>query len=181
MKGSNGYEEQFQDWSERFPPNFNGGVAHEAAYDWQATADLHPPAHPWLNNYPVHALWQTALPLCNGARPWTQVLSVGEPRWTTSHPHLCPADNGGTGARAVGPPAEDADTRRGVVRHWLRVTQAPCRQITRSDVVGQRACSTVSHRRDRRCSVGGQHAGTRRERSPLPHSGTGGGTPCTRR
>ena len=181
MKESNGYTEQFQDWSEECTACLNRHVAHAAAHAWQATADLHPAAPPWLLDYAVHAVWQTALPLCDRTRAWTQVLSLSEPSWTTPDIDLCPARHGGAGAGAVGPTADSAHARRGAVRHWVRVTHAPCGPITRSDVVGQLGCGGVWDRYQGRQSTCGQHAGTRRERSPLAHIGTGGGIPCARR
>jgi hypothetical protein len=67
------------------------------------------------------------------------------------------------------------------VRHWVRVTHAPCRQVARSDGVGQLACDGVCDRYHGRQSTRGQHAGARRERSTLVHVVTGGGSPCARR
>ena len=181
MTDINGYAEQCKDWPEECTACIDSGVAEAAAHDWQATADLHPAAHPWLLDYAVHALWQTPVPVCDRARAWTQVLSVGEQSWPTSYPHLCPADNGDTGTGAVGPVADGAHALRGAVRHWLRITHAPCRQVMRSDVVGQHACGGVCGRYHGRQSTRGQHVGTRREGSALAPTGTRGGAPCARR
>ena len=181
MKESNGYAEQFQDWSEEYTACFDRHVAKAAAYDRQATVDFHPAAHSWLLDYAVHAVWQTPVSVCDGTGAWTQVLSVGEPSWSTPDTNLCPARHGGAGAGAVGPTADRAHARRGAVRHWMRVTHAPRRQMTRSDVVGQLVCGGVWDRYQGRQSTRGQHAGTRRERSPLAHVVTGGGIPCARR
>jgi len=181
MKESNGYAEQFQDWSEECPACLDRHVAKAAAHAWRATTDLHPTVHPWLLDYAVHALWQTALSLCDGTRAWAQVLSVGEPSWPTPDTDLCPTRHGGAGAGTVGPVTDGAHARRGVVRHWVRVTHAPRRQITRSDVVGQLVCGGVRDRYHGRQSTRGQHAGTRREQSALAHTILGGGTSCARR
>src|ERR1044071_7125517 len=137
MKESNGYAEQFQDWSEECTACFDRHVAKTAAHDRQATADLPPTAHSWLTDYAIHALWQTPLSLCDGTWAWTQVLSLSEPSWTTPDPDLCSTRSGSAGAGAVGPTADRARARRGAVRHWVRVTHAPRRQVTRSDVVDQ--------------------------------------------
>lgn len=181
MKESNEYAEQFQDWSEEDTACLDRHVAQAARHDWQATTDLHPPAYPGLLDYAVHALWQTPLSLCDGTRAWTQVLSLGEPRWPTPDPHLCPARHGGAGAGAVGPTADRAYARRGAVRHWVRVTHAPRQHITRSDGIGQLVCGGMWNRYQGRQSPRGQHVGTGRERSPLAHLVTGGGIPCARR
>ncbi len=181
MKESNEYAEQFQDWSEECTGCLDRHVAKAAAHDRQATTDLYPPAPPWLLDYAVHALWQTPLSVCDGTRAWPQVLSLGEPRWTTPDPDLCPACHGGAGAGAVGPTADRAHARRGAVRHWVRVTHAPRQQITRSNVVGQLVCGGVWNRYQGRQSPRGQHAGTRHESSPLAHIVTGRGIPCARR
>jgi hypothetical protein len=181
MKESNGYAEQFQDWSEEYTASLDRHVAHAAAYAWQTIADLPPTAHPWFLDYAVHALWQTALPLCRRTRAWPQVLSVGEPCWPTPDPDLCPARHGGAGAGAVGPVTDGAYARRRAVRHWVRVTHAPRQHITRSDGVGQLVCGGVRDRYPGRQSPRGQHVGTGRERSPLAPAGTAGGAPCARR
>jgi hypothetical protein len=181
MEVINGYAEQFQNWSEECTASIDHHVAQAATCAWQATTDLHPTAHPRLIDYAVHALWQTALSLCNGTRAWAKVLSLSEPRWTTPDTDLCSTRHGGAGAGAVGPTADCANALRRAVRHWLRVTHAPCRQITRSDIVGQLARSGVCDRYNRRQSTRGQHVGARRERSPLAHPVSGGGTACARR
>jgi hypothetical protein len=181
MQESNGYAEQCKDWSDEDPACLDRHIAQAARHDWQATTDLHPPAYPGLFDYAVHALWQTPVSLCNGARAWPQVLSVGEQSGTTPDPDLCPARHGGASAGAVGSVTDGARARRGVVRHWLRIAPAPGGQITRSDGVGQFACDGVSDRYHGRQSPRGQHVGTRGERSALVHAVTGGGTPCARR
>ena len=68
----------------------------------------------------------------------------------------------------------------GAVRHRLRVTYPTGNSVARINGVGQPASGGVS-RCDGRQSTRGQHVGTCRERSPLAHVGTGGGTPCARR
>ena len=181
MKGINGYAEQYKDWSEEFTTDFNGDVAYAAAYNWQATTDSPPPAHPWLLDYAVHALWQTSVSLCNGTRAWTQVLSVGEQSGTTPDPDLCPARHGGTGAGAVGSVTDGARARRGVVRHWLRITHTPRGQITRSDVVDQLAGGDGYDRYPGCQSPRGQHVGTRRERPAVAYPIRRGRISCARR
>jgi hypothetical protein len=181
MKESNGYAEQCKDWSEDYTACLDRHVAQAAAHDRQATTDFHPTAHSWLLDYAVHALWQATVSLCDGTRAWTQVLSVGESSWPTPDPDLCPAHHGGTGAGAVGPTADGTNAPRGAVRHWLRITHASGSQIMRSDVVGQLAWGGVCNRYHGCQSPRGQHAGARRERSPLAPVVTGGGIPCARR
>jgi hypothetical protein len=181
MKESNGYAEQCKDWSEDSPACFDRHVAQAAAHDRQATTDFPPPAHSWLLDYAVHALWQTPVSLRDGTGAWPQVLSVGESSWPTPNPDLCPAHHGGAGAGAVGPTADGAHASRGAVRHWLRVTHASGMQITRSDGVGQLVCGGLCNRYHGGQSTRGQHAGTRRERSPLAPVVTEGGIPCARR
>ena len=96
MKDINGYAEQCKNWPEECTACLDRHVAKAAAHDWQATTDLHPSAHPGLIDHAVHALWQTALPLCEWLWAWTQVLSLGESRRTTADTDLCPAHYGGT-------------------------------------------------------------------------------------
>lgn len=181
MKGINGYAEQCKDSSEKITACFNRHVTQAAACDRQATADLHPPAYSWLLDYAVHALWQTPLSLCDGTGAWTQVLSLSEPRGTTPDPDLCPARPGGAGAGTVGPVTADAHARRGVVRHWVRVTHAPGRRITRSDGVDQLACGGLCDRYHSRQSPRGQHVGARPGQSALAHTIRGGEPACARR
>jgi hypothetical protein len=183
MVDTNGYAEQYKDWSEEveFTTDFHRDVAKAAAYDRHANAHPYPAGHSWFLDYAVHALWQTPLSLCDGTRAWPQVLSLSEQSWTTTHTHLCSAHHGGAGAGAVGPTTEGSRARRGVVRHWLRVTHTTRRQVTRSHVGGQLSGGGVSHRREGRQSPRGQHVGTRGERSALVHAVPGGGAPCARR
>ncbi len=181
MKGINGYTEQFQDWSDKDTTCLNHHIAQTAACAWQAIADLPLAAHPGLFDYTVYALWQTSVLLCDGARAWPQVLSVGESRRTTSNPDLCPARLSGAGARAVGPTTDSAHARRRAVRHWLRITDAPCRQITRSDGVGQLASGDRCDRYHGCQSTRGQHVGTRRERPAVASPIRRGGISCARR
>jgi len=181
MEDINGYAEQCKDSSEEFPACHNRHVAQAAACDRHATADLHPPAHSWLIDYAVHTLWQTPLSLCNGARAWPQVLSVGEPSRSTPDTDLRPPHHGGAGARAVGPTTEGSHALRGAVQYWLRIAHAPCRQITRSDVVGQLACGGGCDRYHGRQSTRGQHVRTRSEIWLLARATTRGGAPCSRR
>ena len=181
MQESNGYAGQCKDWSDEDTACLDRHIAQAARHDWQATTDLHSPVYPGLFDYAVHALWQTPVSLCKGRRAWPQVLSVGEQRGTTPDPDLWPARHGGAGAGAVGPTADGAYARRGAVRHWVRVTHAPCRQVTRSDGVGQRAWGGVCDRYHGRQSTRGQHAGARGERSTLVYAVAEGGSPCARR
>ena len=181
MTESNGYAEQCKDWSDECTACLNRHVTKATTHAWQATTDLPPTAHPWLIDYAVHALWQTALSLCDGAWAWTQVLSVGESRRTTPDPDLCPAHHGGTGTGAIGSATDGAHARRGVVQHWLRIAHTPCNHITGSNVVGQFTCSGGCDRYPGCQSPGGQHVGTRCERPAVALTLTGGGTPCARR
>jgi hypothetical protein len=181
MKESNGYAEQFQDWSEECTACFDRHVAKAAAHAWQATTDLPPTVHPGLLDYAVHAVWQTAVSLCNGTRTWTQVLSVGEQSGTTPDPDLCPARHGGAGAGTVDPAAGVSRTRRGAVRHRLRITHTPRGQITRSDVVDQLAGGDGYDRYPGCQSPRGQHVGPRRERPAVACPIRRGGISCARR
>ena len=181
MEDINGYAEQCKDWSEEFTTDFNGDVAYAAARNRQATTCLHPTGHSWLPDYALHALWQTPVSLCDRTRAWAQVLSLSEQSWPTSDTDLCPARHGGAGAGAVGPTADCAHARRRAVRHWVRVTHAPCRQVARSDGVGQLACDGVCDRYHGRQSARGQHVGARSEQSALAHPVSGGGISCARR
>jgi hypothetical protein len=181
MEDINGYAEQFQNWSEEVAASLDRHVAQAAAHAGQATTDLHPTAHPRLLDYAVHALWQTALSLCNGTWAWAQVLSLSEPRWTTPDTDLCSTRHGDAGAGAVGPTADSANALRRTVRHWLRIAHAPCRQITRSDGAGQLARGGVCNRYHGRQSARGQHVGARSEQSALAHPVSGGGISCARR
>jgi hypothetical protein len=181
MKGSNGYAEQCKDWSDEDTACFDRHIAQAARHDWHATTNFYPPAYPGLLDYAVHALWQTALSLCNGTRAWTQILSVGEQRGTTTHTHLCSAHYGGAGAGAVGPVAGVSRTRSGAVRHRLRIAPASRRQITGSDGVGQLVRGGVCDRYNSRQSTRGQHVGSRRARFALALTISRGGTSCARR
>ena len=181
MTESNGYAEQCKDWSDEDPACLDRHIAQAARHDWQATTDLHPPAYPGLLDYAVHALWQTALSLCDGAWAWTQVLSVGESRRTTPDPDLCPARQGGASAGAVGSVTDGARAGRGVVRHWLRITYTSGGQITGSDVADQLACDDGCDRYHDCQSPRGQHVGTRGERPALAYLIRRGGISCARR
>ena len=181
MKESNGYAEQCKDWSEKGTACLDRDVAHAAAHAGQATTDLHSPAHSWLLDYAVHALWQTSVSLRNGTGAWPQVLSVGESSWPTPDSDLCSTRDGGTGAGAVSPTADSAHAPRGAVRHWLRIAYTPCGQITRSDVVAQLAGSGVSDRYHGGQSPRGQYVGARLGQSALAHIISRGDTACARR
>ena len=181
MKESNGYAEQCKDWSEEDTACLDRHIAQAARHDWQATTNLYPPAYPGLLDYAVHALWQAAVSLCNGTRAWPQVLSVGEQSGTTPDPDLCPACYGGASTGAVGSVTDGARARRGVVRHWLRITHTPRGQITRSDVVDQLAGGDGYDRYPGCQSPRGQHVGPRRERPAVAYLISRGGISCARR
>jgi hypothetical protein len=181
MEHSNGYTEQCQDWSDRCTERLNCKAAHAAAPADQAAARPRPASHPRLPHHAVHALWQTALPLCGRARPWAQVLSLGEPSGEAPPPHLCTQGYGSAGAAAGGPVADVSHPPGGAVRDRLRVAQATRRPVARSYAVGQPSPSGGSNRRGRRRSTGGQHAGTGPESGPLAKPIPGGHAPCTRR
>ncbi len=181
MEESNGYAEQCKDWSEQFTTGINSHATHAAARDWQAVTHSPPAGYPGLLDYAVHALWQTALSLCHGRRAWTQVLSVGEQRGTTTHTHLCSAHYGGAGAGAVGPVAGVSRTRRGTVRHRLRIAHSSRRQITGSDGVGQLVRGGMCDRYHSRRSTRGQHVGAGHGQSALAHTISRGGPACPRR
>jgi hypothetical protein len=181
MEYSNGYAEQCKNWSERFAARLDGYAAHAAAQAEQAPARSQPPGPPRLPDHAVHAVWQTTLPLCDWARPWPQVLSLGEPRGETPPAHLCAPGNGGAGAAAGGPVADVSCALGRAVRDRLRVAHAPRQQLASSHAVGQPNPGGVSDRRDRRRSAGRQHAGTGPERRLLAQAATGGDPQCTRR
>ena len=181
MKHNNGYTEQCQDWSDRCRARLDCRIAHAAAPAGQAAARPHPAGHPWIPDHAIHAVWQTALPLCGRTRAWSQILSLGEPSRETPHTDLCAPGNGSAGAAAGGSAADVSHPPRGAVRHRLRITDATRRPVARPDVGGQSSHGGVSDRRDRRWSTGGQHVGTRPKRSPLARVATGGHSPCTRR
>jgi len=181
MKESNGYAEQCKDWSEAFPTDCNGNVAQAATHNWQTTPDLPSPAHSWLLDYAVHALWQTPVSLRDGTGAWPQVLSVGEPSWPTPDFDLCSTRYGGTGAGAVSPTADRAHAHRRAVRHWLRITHAPGGHVTKSDVADQLACGGVCDRYHGGQSPRGQYVGARLGQSALAHIIRRGETACARR
>ena len=180
MEHSNGYTEQYKNWSEYLPPRTNGHAAQATAYDRQAAARPQPAGHPWIIDHAVHALWQTALPVCDRTRAWPQILSLGEQSRETSSPYLCPPGERRTGAGAIVTAPHLPHPSGGAVRHRLRVTHATRRLVARANVVGQLPCGGLS-----RCggcqSPGCQYVGTRRGRSALAQAVTGGDAPCTRR
>jgi hypothetical protein len=181
MEDINGYVEQCKDWSEEVATSLDRHIAHAATHAGQTAADLHPPVPPWLLDYAVYPLWQTPLSVCDGTGAWAQVLSLREPRGTTPDPDLCPARQGSAGAGTVGPVTADAHARRGVVRHWVRVTHAPGGRITRSDSADQLAGSGLCDRYHSRQSPRGQHVGERPGQCALAHTIRGGEPACARR
>jgi hypothetical protein len=177
----NGYMEQCKNWSDRFAERLDGYAAHAAAPGRQAPAHPQPPSHPRIAAHTIHAVWQTMLPVCNWTRPWTQVLSLGEPSGQTSPAHLRVPGHGCAGATAVGPLPDGSCVPGRTVRHRLRVAHAPCRSVVRTHVVGQSSPGGVCDRRDGRPSTRGQHVGTRPQRSSLARAVAGGGAPGARR
>src|SRR5262245_25224745 len=98
----NGYVEQCKDWSGEFTTGFNGDIAHAAAHDWQATAGPQCAGDPRIPDHTLHALWQTALPVCDWRWAWTQVLSLGEQKRQTPPPHLCAPGKSRADSRTIG-------------------------------------------------------------------------------
>ena len=180
MEYSNGYAEQCQDWSDQFTTGINGQLAYATAHDRQAAACPQCAGDPWLPDHTLHALWQTALPVCDWTWAWAQVLSLGEQRGETPPPYLCAAGKSRADSGAIGTAPSLSHALGGAVRHRLRVTHPAGNSVARTNVVGQLASGGVS-RCDGRQSTRGQHVGTRRARSALAHAVAGGGAPCARR
>lgn len=181
MAYTNGYAEQCKNWSDRFTERLDGYAAHAAAPGRQAPAHPQPPGHPRIADHTIHAVWQTALPVCDWARPWTQVLSLGEPSGETPPAHLRAPGHRCTGATAVGPPPDVSCAPGRAVRDRLRVARSPRRSVVRTHVVGQPNQGGVCDRCNGRQSTRGQHVGTRHKRSSLAQAVAGGGAPCARR
>jgi hypothetical protein len=181
MEHSNGYAEQCKDCSDRFTDRINCHTARAAAQDRQAAARPQPAGHPRIIDHAVHAVWQTALPLCGRTRAWSQILPLGEQSREPPHTPLYTPNNGRAGSGAVGPSAEVSHPPGGAVRHRLRVAHTPCRPVARPNVVGQPNRGGVCNRCGCRQSTRGQHVRTRHERPPLARSTTRGGSPCARR
>jgi len=180
MVHSNGKTEQCKNWSDYFTARGNGHAAHAATYDRQAAACPQPAGHPRLIDYAVHALWQTALPVCDRTRAWPQILSLGEQSGETSPPPLYTSGDGRTGSGAIVTATNISHPPGGVVRHRLRVTHATRRSVARTNVVGQPPCAGIS-RCDGRQSTGRQHVGTRSARWLRVRATIRGGAPCPRR
>jgi hypothetical protein len=180
MEDINGHAEQWKNWSEDWRARSNGHAAQATTDDPQATAHSYPTRDTRIRDYAVHAVWETPLPMCDGTRPWPQILSLCEQSGETASPHLYPPGKGSTDSGATVPAPHLSHPLRRAVRHRLRVTYATCRIVARTHVVDQPSCGGVF-----RCGGGqstrGQHVGTRRERSALADAVTGGGAPCTRR
>ena len=75
MEHSNGYAEQCKNWSDCFTACIGYHATHAAAQDRQATAHSQPAGDTRIIDHAVHALWQTALPMCDWTRAWPQILS----------------------------------------------------------------------------------------------------------
>jgi hypothetical protein len=180
MEDINGYAEQCKNWSDDCSARSNGYAAHATTHDHQATAHPQLAGDPRLSDHAVHALWQTALPVCDWTRAWPQILSLSEQSGETSPPHLYTPGAGGADSGAIVTAPNLSHALRGAVRYRLRVAHATRRSVARTHVVGQPLCSGLS-RCDGCQSTGGQHVGTRSERWALVRATTRGGTPCTRR
>lgn len=180
MDSINGYAEQCQDWSEEFPTGFNGDIAHATAGDRHAAACPQCAGDPRIPDLPLHALWQTALPVCDGTGAWAQVLSLGEQSRQTSPPHLCAPGTSRADSRAISTAPNLSHALGRAVRHRLRVADPTSKSVVRINGIGQPANGGVS-RCEGRQSTRGQHVGTRGERSALVPTGTRGGAPCARR
>ena len=180
MAHTNGYTEQGKDWSDRCTTRINCHATHAAAHDRQATAHPQPAGDTRIIDYAVHAVWQTALPVCDWTRAWSQILSLSEQSGKTSPPHLYTPGEGGADSGAVVTATNISHSPGGVVRHRLRVAHATRKSVARTNVVGQPPCAGIS-RCDGCQSTGRQHVGTRSERWLLARATTRGGSPCTRR
>jgi hypothetical protein len=180
MEYSNGYAEQCKDWSDQSTTGITGHLADATAHDRQAAACPQFAGDPWIPDHPLHALWQTALPVCDWTWAWAQVLSLGEQRRETPPPSLCASGKSRADSGAIGPAPHLSHALGGAVRHRLRVTHPMGNSVARANVVGQPASGGVS-RCDGRQSPRGQHVGTRHERLTLAHAVTGGCAPCARR
>jgi len=180
MGYSNEYTEQGNDWSDRCPTRINGHATHAAAHDRQAPAHPHPAGDTRISDHAVHAVWQTALPVCDWTRAWCQILSFSEQSGETSPPHLDTPGEGGADSGAPLTAPHLSYPPGGGVRYRLRVAHATGRAGARTKVVGQPPGSGLS-RCDCRQSTGGQYGGARRERWLLVRATTTGGTPGTSR
>ncbi len=180
MEHSNGYAEQCKNWSDHQAQRFNRHAAYAAAHDHQALAGAQPASDTRLSDHAVHAVWETTLPLCHGARAWPQILSLSEQRGETSPPHLCAPGEGSADSGAISSVPHLSYPLRRAVRDRLRVAHATCRAVASTHVIGQPPCGGLS-RCESRQSIGGQHVRTRGERGLLGRATTRGGTPCTRR
>lgn len=181
MEDINGYTEQCKDWSEQSTACLDGHLAPAAAYAQQTATRCHPAGHPRLADHPLHTVWQTALPVCGRTGAWAQILSLGEPRGETSSAHLYTPGAGCADSGTTRAAAHSSYAPGRAVRHWLRVIDTTSRPVARSHVGGQLSHGGVYDRCDGCQSPGGQHVGTRRERSSLAHAVIGGGLPCARR
>jgi hypothetical protein len=180
MEQSNGYTEQCKDWSDRCTACINCHAAHAAAHDRQATAHPQPAGDTRITDHAVHAVWQTALPVCDRTRAWPQILSLGEQSGETSPPHLCTPGEGRADSGASVTSTNISHAPGGAVRHRLRVTHPTRRLVARTGVVGQPTRGDVS-RCDGCQSTGRQHVRTRSERWLRARATTRGGAPCARR
>jgi hypothetical protein len=180
MEDINGYAEQCKDWSEYFIAGLNSQAAQATTHDRQATAHTQPARDTRLIDYTVHAVWQTTLPVCYGARAWPQILSLREQRGETSPPHLYTPGKGGADSGAISSVPYLSYPLRRAVRDRLRVAHATCRAVASTHVIGQPPCGGLSRCASRQ-SAGRQYVGTRSERSALAQVITRGETPCTRR
>ena len=124
MEYLNGYAEQYKDWSDCFPAGLDCRVAHAAAYDRQAITCPQPAGDTRIIDHTVHAVWQTALPVCDRTRAWPQILSLSEQSGETPPPHLYISGDRRTGSGAIVTAAHISRALGGVVRYCLRVTDA---------------------------------------------------------
>jgi hypothetical protein len=180
MEYLNGYAEQYKDWSDYFTTCIDCDVVYAAAHDHQAIAGAQPAGDTRLSDHAIHAVWQTALPVCHGTRAWPQILSFREQRGETSPPHLYPPGEGSADSGALSSVPHLSYPLRRAERDRLRVAHTTGRAVASTHVVGQPLCRGVS-RCDGCQSTGGQYVGARRERGLLGRATTRGGTPCTRR
>src|SRR5262245_27596762 len=101
MAYTNGYAEQCKDWSGPRTERINCQAANAAEQGDQATAGPQPAGYTRVADDAVHAVWQTALPLCGRTRASPEILSLGEQSGETPPAHLCAPDEGRTGSAAI--------------------------------------------------------------------------------
>src|SRR5215831_12495282 len=124
MEDINGYAEQCKNWSDDCSARSNGYAAQATTHDHQAPAHPQPAGDSRLSDHAVHAVWQTALPVCDWTRPWAQILSLREQSGETTPPHLYPAGEGGADSGAIVPAPHLSHPLGRAVRYCQRVTHA---------------------------------------------------------